>query len=240
MANAPAAELLLQEIERTKAYREGRGADTRLAQAMKLLNAWQAERLARTYADLRADPRYEPATEFFLSDLYGPKDFTERDESVEKLYPYAIRVLSEHALQTIAQAMELNLMTHELDHALAGVLVDRLKVTDRITEADYCEAYRRCDNFDRRKHQIGLIRKLGEDLDAVVAKPMIYAALRLARRPAQLAGLHELQDFLERGFRAYRHMNGAKEFLDAVESRETRILERIYARDPKPFRLDRR
>ncbi len=69
---------------------------------------------------------------------------------------------------------------------------------------------------------------------------MIYAALRLARRPAQIAGLHELQDFLERGFRAYRHMNGAGEFLDAVETRETRILERIYARDPKPFRLDRR
>ena len=240
MANAPAAELLRQEIERTKAYREGRGADPRLAAAMKLLNAWQAERLARTYADLRADPRYKPATEFFLSDLYGPKDFTERDESVEKLYPYAIRVLSEHALQTIAQAMELNVMTHELDHVLAGVLVDRLKVGRRITEAEYCEGYRLCDNFDRRKHQIALIRRLGEDLDAVVAKPMIYAALRLARRPAQIAGLHELQDFLERGFRAYRHMNGAGEFLDAVETRETRILERIYARDPKPFRLDRR
>ena len=240
MANSPAAKRLWREIERTAAYRRGHGADVRLAPTISLLNAWQSERLARTYADLRADPRYRPATEFFLNDLYGPKDFTGRDESVEKLYPYAIKVLSDHALQTIAQAMELNVMTHELDHRLAQVLVDQMAVSGRITEADYCEAYRRCDNYAGRKHQIELIRELGEELDAVVAKPMIYAALRLARRPAQLAGLHELQDFLERGFSAYRHMKGAKEFLDTIEARETRILERIYARDPKPFRLDRR
>ncbi len=186
MVNSPAATLLWREIERTSAYRRSQGADLRLAPTISLLSAWQSERLARTYADLRADPRHQPATEFFLNDLY------------------------------------------------------QIAVSDRITEADYCEAYRRCDNCAGRKHQIELICELGRELDAVVAKPMIYAALRLARRPAQLAGLHELQDFLERGFSAYRHMKGAKEFLDTIEARESRILDRIYARDPRPFRLDRR
>jgi len=238
MANATAAELLWHEIERVRSFREGPGTDAHLAPMVRTLSLWQAERLARTYADLRASPRYLPATDFFLSDLYGPHDFAERDESVEKLYPLASKVLSEHALATIAQAMELNVMTRELDHTLARVLVEQIGVVNRITEADYCEGFRRCDNYAARKRQIGLIRKLGEDLDAVVARPLIYAALRLARKPAQLAGLHELQAFLERGFHAYRHMNGAKEFLDTIETRETRILDRIYARDAKPFRLN--
>ena len=60
------------------------------------------------------------------------------------------------------------------------------------------------------------------------------------RRPARLAGFGELQDFLERGFRAFRHMEDASEFLDTIERRETQILDRIYARHPHPFDLERR
>ena len=36
-----------------------------------------------------------------------------------------------------------------------------------------------------------------------------------------------LQDFLERGFAAFRTMNGAATFLATIEERETRIMEAI-------------
>jgi hypothetical protein len=232
-----AAALLWHEIERTNAFHAGPGADAELAPKLQVLAAWQAQRLARTYADLRETPRYRPATEFFLSDLYGGKDFTQRDRDVERLYPVVVRVLSEHAVETIALAMELNVMSHELDQRLVEALPARGGQIGRITEASYCQAYRRCDNYAERRHQIALIRRIGEELDAVVAKPMLYTALKLGRKPAQLAGLDELQGFLERGFRAYRDMGGAKEFLDTIESREVLILDQIYAGKPDPFNM---
>ena len=51
------------------------------------------------------------------------------------------------------------------------------------------------------------------------------------------AGWHELQGFLERGYAAFKHMKGAEEFLNTIETRETGILDRIYAGDPDPFDL---
>ena len=53
------------------------------------------------------------------------------------------------------------------------------------------------------------------------------AALAMMRQPARLAGLTGLQDFLERGFAAFRSMGGAEEFLRTIESRETQIMEAI-------------
>ena len=47
-----------------------------------------------------------------------------------------------------------------------------------------------------------------------------------------------VQEFLERGFHAFRHMEDPTEFLDTIDSRETRILDRVYAQHPNPFDLD--
>jgi hypothetical protein len=45
-----------------------------------------------------------------------------------------------------------------------------------------------------------------------------------------------LHDFLERGFGAFRRMNGATEFLSTIETRETALMESIVdgASDPFP------
>jgi hypothetical protein len=55
------------------------------------------------------------------------------------------------------------------------------------------------------------------------------------RKPAQMAGLADLQDFLERGFFAFREMNGADAFLALLRERETAILNRIFSSAPEPF-----
>jgi len=69
----------------------------RVAAALPLLRRWQAQRLARTYADLAADKRHAPATAFFLSDLYGEHDFAERDREVDRAYPWRRKTLPQAA-----------------------------------------------------------------------------------------------------------------------------------------------
>jgi hypothetical protein len=44
-----------------------------------------------------------------------------------------------------------------------------------------------------------------------------------------------LHEFLERGFLAFRKMDGAAEFLTTIVSRETALMEAILAGDDAPF-----
>lgn len=231
------ASLLLEQIQRGKAQRLKQEAAAALSSKMPLLRKWQSDRLSATYADLLADKRYQPATAFFLSDLYGPNDFSRRDRDIERLFSTLVKLLPDYLIQIAANAAELNALSAELDFALLGVLVGELDVTEAITQEAYAEAYRRCKNYDLRRHQIALLKRLGEDLDAIVFKPLVYNTVRMLKVPALLAGFSALQNFLERGFNAFHHMQGADEFIDAIVTRETRILDGIYEAHPDPFAL---
>jgi hypothetical protein len=52
-----------------------------------------------------------------------------------------------------------------------------------------------------------------------------------------MAGLGELQDFLERGVQAFLHMNGAEVFLATIASRERAILARMWCGEADPFSI---
>ena len=204
----------------------GRPQPARLAE----VKAWQAGRLARTYADLVAQPRYAPATRFFLEDLYGPRDFSARDQELSRIVPVMQRVLPEFALQAASLAIELEALSERLDHALAAALGD-----GPLDEASYGEAYRGSASRGERLRQVELVGQVGLRLDALVRKPLIAGTLRLMRRPARLAGLGDLQDFLEAGFEAFRTLGGADEFLAVFRTRETEILSRLFSGASRPF-----
>ncbi|MFO1433847.1 MAG: hypothetical protein U1F76_27745 [Candidatus Competibacteraceae bacterium] len=230
------AALLLYQLKRLEQIRLEQG-DQGLTPAMRLLKRWQSERLARTHADLLAKPRYRLAGDYFLSEIYGDKDFSRRDHDLERAYPIIIRTMPTGVLHTVAMAVELNALSWELDTQLLQVLQEEFGFTDSLDEATYASAYRECDNYDRRLHQVELIRILGQDLSQAVRNPFIYATLLLARGPAYLAGFGVLHDFIESGFRAFRHLGDPKEFLTTITSRERHILDRIYAAHPRPFAL---
>ena len=214
-------------------------ADQRWSRGKRLLlRQWQAARLARTHKDLLEDRRYRPAAEFFLSDLYGTKDTGQRDAAVERIYPVMVKMLPEAALHGVGVALELDALSEELDAQMLDVLFEDLRVQDAITEHAYADAYRRCDNYALRKHQIELVSEVGKDLALVVAKPLIYRLLRSMRVPARVAGFGELQDFLERGFHAFQQLEQPEAFLETIEQREVQILDRIYASHPRPFDLE--
>ena len=197
---------------------------------LKQLKAWQQQRLARTYRDLAADPRYAPAIKFFLEELYGTRESALRDRDLIRMYPTIKRMLPRFAFETVNKALELDVISEEFDQALTRALGSAI-----ITEASYIAAFRAAGGEQERLRQVGLMRDVGEQLERVVGKPLIYSTLRMLRGPARVAGLLHMQQFLEKGFTAFRHMNGAGYFLQTVASRETALIERIFANDPAPF-----
>ncbi|MEO8756067.1 MAG: hypothetical protein ABI624_25705 [Casimicrobiaceae bacterium] len=230
---------LVRELTRVQRLHAERTGNPILAGALERLADWQARRLRMTYADLAVDPRYAAAIQFFQNDLYGAADFSRRDADLARVVPMLVRVLPEAVIMTAAAAMELNALSQELDR----VLLARLPRADGyFSVAEYCKAYRRAGNYLLRERQIKLIVDVGAALDRSVGKALVRTALTMMRQPARLAGLAALQDFLERGFAAFREMGGATTFLATIEERETQIFEAIAggAKDPFPDPLTSR
>ena len=76
---------------------------------------------------------------------------------------------------------------------------------------------------------------MGWTLDAAVKKHGVYKLLKASRMPARLAGLSELQGFLERGFTAFDALGGAGDFLEAIGHREREASRRLFAGHGDPF-----
>ena len=223
---------LVREMVRVQRLHAERAGNPILAGALERLADWQARRLRVTYADLAADPRYSAAIDFFQNDLYGAADFSQRDADLARVVPMLVRLLPESVVMTAAAAMELNGLSQELDRAL---LMRLPRADGYFTVAEYCKAYRRAGNFPLRHRQIKLISEIGAALDRSVKIAFVRTALTMMRQPARLAGLSALQDFLERGFAAFRGMGGAQTFLATINERETQIHEAIVDGATAPF-----
>lgn len=213
-------------ITEARELRAARARDTEPADFPRL-KEWQAARLARTYADLLASERYNPAAEFFLSDLYGPKDFRSRDEELARVVPIMVRVLPARALMTLLEAVKMDTLSESLDTDM----VLALRKAGRSRDIDwpaYVAAYRTCGRRKDREQQIALIDKIGKTLDRLTRMPLIRYSLKLMNGPAHLAGLGALHSFLQRGFDAFSDMKGADEFLAIVTERETALMKEWF------------
>ncbi len=196
--------------------------------ARRMLRTWQAARLARTHADLLASAEYADAARFFLTDLYGPDEMESRDAILQRVAPIMSKTLPVSGLDAIADAIELDALSECLDADMVAALGDDIA---HIDAPSYGRAYRRTDRRGDRARQIDLIEHLGASLEKLVGQRFIGAALATMRKPARLAGLGELQNFLERGYEAVRKMKAVAPFLDTVVSRERAVSEALFADD---------
>lgn len=196
------------------------------------VKSWQQQRLRRCYADLAADSRYAKAVAFFLDELYGTRDSAIRDRGLIRMYPTMKRLLPKFAFDTVDRALELDVLAEEFDQAIASHLPGAA-----LTDAIYAAAFRAVGRRTDRLHQVELMREVGRGLDMVVKKPLLYATLKMLRTPAQMAGLGEMQRFLEAGFSAFRQMNGADHFLATIAERETILIGRLLDNHPDPFAI---
>lgn len=229
---SPAQALLAQELALVARLQAERDANPILAGALQRVASWQGRRLRMTYEDLAAQARYADAIRFFQSDLYGAGEFARRDADLARIVPMMVRMLPERVLGTVARAVELHALSQTLDRSLLARLP---RADGQFSVIEYCKAYRRTGKRAERERQIRLIGEIGTGIAEYVKKPLIGAALRMMRQPARMAGLSALQDFLERGFVAFRKMGDATEFLTTVDKRERALMKELLAGDTVPF-----
>lgn len=222
LLKAQAREHLRAMLVRLKEVK-GKGRPGNDSPMLISLQSWQQQRLAGDYATLRAQSRFTAACTFFIEDLYGPQDFSQRDADIERIFPIMVRLLPPAVLGTVAQAVELDALSHELDRMTAMAL----PAGQPVTLDSYALAYRSATTTEQREHQLLLLLKLGRELDRLVRKPMLWDLLRMCRWPARMAGLNALQSFLERGFDAFRKLKGANAFLLYIVRRERRFMQEL-------------
>ncbi len=221
---------LARLLERNAALRDAFADSPAESKRLAELQRWQSERLLRSHADLRANPRYRAAVEFFFSELYGGGDPRARDRDLQRVHRVMEALLPSEALQALSLAIELEILSQELDGD-----VTRALAPGPITVESYADAYRKAGRRADRERQIALLDVIGSYLDGVVRKPIIRGLVRFARRPAHAAGFGSMQEFLEHGLDAFEGMRGVDEFLGKLRDREARALERLFAGVADPF-----
>lgn len=217
-----------EQLARAASLRASALSDPKAAAARQKLRVWQAARLARTHADLMENPRFGEAAKFFLTDVYSADDTSGRDAEVQRVVPVMAKFLSAAGLETAADAIELDALSEDLDAAMVAALGRRLTSIDA---AAYGRAYRKVGRRADREHQIELVQHLGQSLDRLTRQRLIAATLSLMRKPAKLAGLGDLQSFLERGFTSFKKMGNPDELLTLIVTRETKLMEALFAGD---------
>lgn len=226
---------LARRLEWQKAINDPKREPRNRLPTLSPLRQWQSKRLEAGFQDFLQNPTMRPAAQFFLSDLYADRDFSARDRDAAKVLPMMSRFLPDSLLRAATDAIELAVLSHAFDLRLAEFLARRPDPLKPISAAEYGRAYQSADYPRLRRHQIGLVLRVGHALDAAVKKHGVYKLLKAARVPAQLAGLSELQKFLERGFTAFDALGGADSFLNQVATRELEISRRLFAGHPQPF-----
>jgi hypothetical protein len=230
---------VLRDIQNDEATQRQSIKQQTLDPQLRLLREWQVERLKGTYADLLESEQYRPACQFFLSDIYAPRDFSQRDHDVEQLYRALSRVLPDHMLRLLENTLALNHLSNQLDRKFIHVLSEQLGVIDSLTTEQYLHGYRLCDNYDDRAHQIDLVTKILQETCLGSQRMLVGITIKLAQAPARYAGWDELYNFLARGYAACKRMRQPSHFVDTIDRRERLILNKIYSQEPDPFNIEK-
>lgn len=185
---------------------------------LELIQTWQRQRLAKTYAELISQQRYSAAGDFFLDELYGGLHFRQRDQEMERVLPVMVRVLREDMLLVMAEAFELQALSLDLDMDMTVQF--QKSGWDELNRHRYGEIYRACGRVAEREKQIELIYRLGHQLNRLVHHRLVMMLIRMLRGPALAAGFGLLQSFLENGLNAFRIMGDGSEFIETIRQRE--------------------
>ncbi len=231
----PAGQQILASLQAVSAQRALRKQDAELGRCVQAIKAYQHARFMQTYADLLAHPRYGGAALFFLEDLYGPGDFTSRDDQFARIVPGLVRMFPRDIIGTVQSLGQLHALSEELDTAMAAAW-RRMLLAEGSTLGNalvvdgpsYARCWRSVAGPADRERQIALMLSVGEALEGYTRNPLLRTSLRLMRGPAHAAGLGALQGFLERGFDTFREMGGAREFLAVIANRERALAAALF------------
>jgi hypothetical protein len=190
------------------------------------LQVFQSRRLRRDHADLAAEEQYRALGEFVFEELYGPHDFSARDDQARRLHQF-IHLIPGVGLHDIQQVFELLEISNQLDESVAAWLV-ALDAPIDFNEPLYEHAYRLADNYDERVKQLDLVRAVLYNVRQLARKPLLGAALRHTQKLAHAAGMTDVHRFLHLGYQAIQPVRDIHRFVETISLREHDRLDRIY------------
>lgn len=214
---------ILEQLGIVERERRDRAVDPVLGAAVLQVKAFQRARFAHTYADLLASPRYAAAARFFLDELYGPQDFSQRDAQFARVVPALVRLFSREIIATVLTLARLHALSETLDSEMGRRLPGA-----SLDAAGYVRAWQDAGQPAAREEQIVLTLAVGQALDQLTRRSLLRHSLHLMRGPARAAGLGALQQFLESGFDTFRAMGGAQDFLACVGQRERTLAAALF------------
>jgi hypothetical protein len=218
---------ILGYLDSVAAERRTRAADAALDARVREVKHFQHNRFEHSYADLLAQPHYAKSARFFLEELYGPRDFTARDDQFVRVVPALVRLFPHDIVCTVASLAELHALSERLDTAMGSAT--RATGAAALDAAQYGRAWRQVGCAPDRERQIALMVAVGFDLERYTKRIVLRHSLRLMRGPATAAGLGALQRFLETGFDTFREMGGADRFLTTIAERERALAAELFA-----------
>ncbi|NNC56221.1 MAG: hypothetical protein HKO12_01590 [Woeseiaceae bacterium] len=188
---------------------------------------WQLGHLLPFFSDLYAQDGYAEAIDFTMSDLAGI-GISNRDRDLERAAPAITRMLPLGALQTIANAAEMNARVLKVNIAICRALRVDGELPTTITELDYAIACRKASSLSELVELVHLITNLGRTLKSLIKIPLIGMTLRTMRAPAHAAGFGALQEFLENGYNTFNQIPDIDHFLGEIEVRMIEVFTFIY------------
>jgi hypothetical protein len=215
---------ILEHLHTVAAERARRTADPALGHRVLEVKRYQHARFALTYRDLLEQPLYGAAARFFLEELYGPDDFSDRDAQFARVVPGLVRLFPAELVRTVRVLGELHALSETLDSRMA----EQIPALP-LDGAGYGHAWRATGEPAKREQQIALTLDVGEALARYTRNPIIRHSLRLMRGPAAAAGLGALQRFLESGFDTFRALRDPSYFLNTVAQRERALAADLFA-----------
>jgi hypothetical protein len=218
------ADSILHLLHLVQQQRQQRLSTPGLEAAVTAVKAYQQLRFSQTHADLLASRRYGAASRFFLDELYGPRDFSERDTQFARVVPALVKLFPQDITNTVQTLAELHALSESLDTSMGQALSGR-----SLDGRAYVRAWQSTARAPEREAQIALTVRLGTALDRLTGKPLLRHSLRMMRGPARAAGLQQLHALLEGGFDTFHAMRGAREFLDTVAQRERELAAALFA-----------
>lgn len=191
----------------------------------------QARRFRATYADFLHHPRYAIATRFFLEELYGEHDFTERDAQFGRIAGALERLFPDAVAELAVDLAETHVLTETLDQQLARHwLAQGSRPRDEAER--YVLSWRLTGERPLRDRQLSVVKHMGRELQRLTRMKSLLVALKFMRRPAQAAGLSSLQQFLESGFAAFAALgDDADGFLSTINDRERTWIDTLFDGD---------
>jgi hypothetical protein len=190
---------------------------------------FQVRRLKRDFRDLRKSEEYGPFSEFFATEIYSARDFTERNESFRRLAHQFRGLLGEEIYNGLVRLLDLHSLTDRLDERMAEELI-AAGTPRSFTETQYERAYRDLDNYDERLLQIELIIESLTFTHHISQMALINVALKSARLAVGLFSKDRTVELLEHACSTLRHIKNVDFLVGEIRDREVARLDRIFDR----------